>query len=115
MALRDHRFRETLPSELKEDLEKYLQNPGCACNTPFYKKLMLNCKDQLSAYYPNRAVADLQEEAQKLAQNNFSVINCNIDELEGKLKKLPSGRKQIAVTRFEDKVTVIINEIDVVY
>lgn len=114
-ALRDKRFRESLPNDFTEDMQKYLQNPGCACNVPIYKKIMIQAKTQLQAYYPNRSVANLEEEAKKLADNNFSVINCHVDELEARLRKLPSGRKQIAVTRFEDQVTVVVNELDVLF
>jgi len=114
-ALRDRRFRESLSSEFTEDLQKYLQNPGCACNVPIYKRIMTEGKAQLQAYYPNRSVANLDEEAKKLADNHFSVINCHVDELEAKLKKLPPGRKQLAVARYEDTVTVVVNELDVVY
>lgn len=114
-ALRDKRFRESLPNDFMEDMQKYLQNPGCACNVPIYKKIMIQAKSQLQAYYPNRSVANLDEEAKKLADNNFSVINCHVDELEARLRKLPPGRKQLAVARFEDTITVVVNELDVVY
>ena len=114
-ALRDKRFREALPESFKEELQKYHQNPGCACNVPFYKKVMTEAKEQLQQYFPNRSVADLEEDAKKLMENHWSVINCHVDELESRLKKLPSGRKQIAVTRFEDQVTVVVNELDLVY
>lgn len=114
-ALRDKRFRDSLPPEFNDDLQKYLQNPGCACNVPVYKKIMTEAKEQLQAYYPNRSIANLDEEASKLAQNHFTVINCQVDELEEKLRKLPSGRKQIAVSRYENFVTVVVNELDVVF
>ena len=55
------------------------------------------------------------EEAKKLAENNWTVINCKADELEERLRRLPNGRKQLAIARYEDLVTVVINEIDVVY
>jgi hypothetical protein len=29
--------------------------------------------------------------------------------------KLPSGRKQIAVARYENMVTVVVNELDIIY
>lgn len=114
-ALRDSRFRESLPNSFQEDMKKYLQNPGCACNVPIYKKIMTEAKEQLQSYYPSRSVANLDDEAKKLADNNFSVINCHIDELESKLRKLPPGRKQLAVARYENTVTVIVNELEVVY
>ena len=114
-ALRDSRFREILPKEFEEDLKKYQQNPGCACNVPFYKKVMTEAKDALQKYYPNKSVVSLEEDAKKLAENNFSVINCHINELEENLKRLPIGRKQIAVCRYEDQATVIVNELDFLY
>lgn len=114
-ALRDARFRNSLPDSFKDDMQKYLNNPGCACNVPIYQKIMRDAKKELQAYYPNRSVADIDEEVKKLAQNNWSVINCNIDELESKLRKLPPGRKQVTVARFEDQVTVVVNEIDAIY
>lgn len=114
-ALRDRRFRDSLGPEFQDDMQKYLQNPGCGCNVPIYKRLMQNAKDKLQAYYPGRSVADLDAEAQKLAENHWSVINCHVDELEERLKRLHPGRKQIAVTRYEDQVTVVVNELDVIY
>jgi len=114
-ALKDSRFRETLPPILMDDVQKFLKNPGCACNMPLYKKIMAECSDQVKQYFPNTEIQNLQEEIQKLADNKFSVINCSIDELENKLRKLGAGRKQIAVARFEDQVTVIINDLDFIY
>lgn len=114
-ALRDSRFRTSLPNHFQEDLQKYLQNPGCACNVPIYKKIMTEAKEELQSYYPNRSIANLDEDAKRLAENSFSVINCGINELESKLKLLPKGRKQIAVARYEDQVTVVINELDILF
>lgn len=114
-ALKDSRFRSSLPPELSEELQKYLQNPSCACNLPLYKKIITECKDQVSQYYPNKEISNIEEEVQKLAENNWSVINCHIDELEKNLRKLNVGRKQIAIARYEDQVTVIVNDLNVVY
>lgn len=114
-ALRDSRFRESLPKSFEDDLRKYQQNPGCACNVPFYKKIMIEAKDNLQAYYPNKSIVSLDEDAKKIAENNFSVINCHIHDLEDKLKRLSTGRKQIAISRYEDQVTVIINDLDFIY
>jgi hypothetical protein len=114
-ALRDLNFRDTLPKQFEEAIKKYLQNPGCTCNVPFYKKIMTEAKEALQNYYPNKSIVSLEEDAKKLAENNFSVINCHIDELEEKLKRLSIGRKQIAVCRYEDQVTAIINDLDFIY
>jgi hypothetical protein len=114
-ALKDRRFRDSLNDKFTDDIQKYLQNPGCACNVPLYKKIMQEAKEELQVYYPNRSVADLEAEAEKLSENNWSVINCHVNDLELNLKKLPPGRKQLAITRFEDQVTVVVNELDVVF
>jgi hypothetical protein len=114
-ALRDGRFRERLPPELNEDIQKYLQNPGCACNLPIYRRVMQYGGEQLKAYFPDKELPNIEEEIKNLAQNHWLVINCNISELEGRLTKLPPGRKQIAVARYEDQVTVIVNELDYLY
>lgn len=117
-ALNDHRFRDTLPLEFQDDVVKYLSNPGCPCNVPIYKKIIKNCKKELKEYYPNLSVPkenEEEKEVENLSKNHFSVINCHIDELEGKLRNLPPGRKQIAICRFEDQATVVLNELDVIY
>ena len=89
-----------------------MHNPGCACNLPFYKRIMLEATSQLQEYYPNRSIESLEEEAKRLV-DNWTVINCHVSELEEKLRNLPFGKKQIAVSRYEDLVTVIINQIDI--
>lgn len=114
-ALRDPKFRESLPSNFAEEIRKYQHNPGCACNVPLYKRIMTEAKESLQAYYPSKSIVSLEEDARKLAENNFSVISCSIDKLEEELRKLPIGRKQIAMARYEDQVTVVINEIDFIY
>lgn len=115
-ALRDRRFRDSLDDpSFKEEIQKYIQNPGCACNMPLYQKIMTKAKKQLQDYYPNRSILNLDEDAKQLADNHWKVINCHVDELENHLKSLPVGRKQIAVTRFEDQVTVVVNELDVLF
>ena len=113
MALGDTRFRETLPQEMKMEVAKYLQNPTCNCNFTFLLNLLKNCRKQLSDYFPGKEVASEDEEMSKLAQNHWTVINCNKDELEDRMRALPPGRKQIAIARYMDEVTVLINEIDV--
>ena len=114
-ALKDSRFRDTLPPNLIDEVQKFLKNPGCACNMPLYRKILSECSDQIKQYFPNREITDIKEEVKKLSENKFSVINCSIDELENKLRKLGNGRKQIAIARYEDQVTVIVNDLDAIY
>lgn len=112
-ALKDSRFREILPKTI--DLQQYLNNPGCACNVPLYKKILQDCKPQLQEYFPGRSIANLEEEIKQLAQNNWQVINTHVDQLENELRKLGVGRKQITVARYEEQCTVIVNHLDIIF
>lgn len=114
-ALRDERFKNSLPISFSDDIAKYNSNPGCGCNINFYKKLLKEAKNELKAYFPEKEIVDEEEQIKKLSSNNFYVINCNADELEVKLQALPPGRKQLAIARYEDKITIVINELDVLY
>lgn len=113
--MRDQRFRESLPLEVQDDVQKYLSNPGCACNTPIYMRILKECRPQIKQYFPGKEVSDIDEEIKELSKNHWRVINCHVTELEIELKKLPPGRKQIDVARYEDQVTCVINELDVLY
>ena len=115
-ALNDPRFRDSLPLELQDDIAQYLSDPGCRCNHQFYRKLLREHKNVLRKYFPNKPeVEDIDKEIESLATNHWTVINCHISELQSKLKSLPPGRKQIAVTRYEEEVTAIVNELDLIY
>jgi hypothetical protein len=114
-ALKDSRFRLTLPKELEKEVESFLDNPGCPCNVPLYRKILKNCREQLEKYYPNSEITDPVEEIQKLSENKWTVISCNINDLEKQLRKLGPGRKQLDMARYEDQVTVIVNELDMIF
>ena len=117
-ALLDERFRQTLPDDLSEDVQKFLKNPGCSCNHPVYKKVLRNAATQLAQYYPGKMRVEpeeIEKEIERVSQNEWTVINCNINELAAKLRKLPPGRKQLDVARYQDQVTVIVNELDAVF
>lgn len=114
-VLKDKRFRDALAPELKPDLLKYLSNPSCTCNVPFYRKVLKDHRPLLISFFPDAEIEDEAVEVARKAENHWRVINCLVTELEAELKKLPPGRKQVAVTRFEDKVTVVVNELDVLY
>lgn len=113
-ALRDDRFKKSLPEVFSEDIKKFNSNPGCGCNVNFYKRLLKEAKPELQAYFPDKEIIDADEQIKRLSQNNFYVINCLSEELESKLQALPPGRKQLAIARYEDKITVVINELDYV-
>lgn len=110
-AMADQRFRDSLPPELQEDVQKYLSNPSCKCNVPIYVRIFKECQKEIQNYFPGRTIGELDENIKK--QNHWTVINCHITELEKKLKQLPIGAKQLAVARYEDQVTVVVNELEV--
>jgi len=116
-ALLDERFRSSLPENLKEDVQKFLKNPGCACNHPIYLKVMRNAAKQVSEYFPAKEnnADEIEQEIEKIAQNNWQVINCHVNELSAELRKLGSGRKQLDIARYQDQVTVVINHLEGVY
>lgn len=112
-ALRDSKFRLSLPLELKDDIRKYEQNPSCPCNLDVYRNILKFGAKQLKEYYPDKEVVNPDTELPPLQENNWTVINCLISEIEAHLKKTGPGRKQIFVARYEDQATVIINDLDV--
>lgn len=114
-ALKDSRFRLSLPKSLEKEVNEFLNNPGCPCHVPLYRKVLKECRDQLQKYYPNSEITDELEEIKKIADNQWVVINCNINDLEKELRKLGPGRKQLDIARFEDQVTVVINELDIIF
>ena len=117
-ALLDERFRKTLPDDLLDDVQKFLKNPGCACNHPIYMRVMQKARGELSQYFPTKDTPtkeQIEQDFDKLAKNNWEVINCSIQELSSRLKKLRHGRKQIDMARHQDQVTVIINHLEEVY
>jgi hypothetical protein len=114
-AMKDEDFRSKLPESLAPEIQKFINNPSCSCNVPLYKKIIKEAKDQVLAYFPGKEVMSQEEEVERLSKNNWRVLSCSIGDLEKEMKKLPNGRKQVAMARYEDQVTVIINDLDVVY
>lgn len=117
-ALLDERFRSSLPDDLTEDIQKFLKNPGCACNHPIYLKVMRRAGKQVAAYFPSREepnVEEMEKEIEKLAKNDWQVINCHVNDLVTELRKLGPGRKQMEIARWQDQVTVVVNHLEGVY
>lgn len=117
-ALLDERFRASLPESLQEDIQKFLKNPGCACNHPIYLNVMKKAGKQVADYFPameTATVEELEKNAEKISANSWQVINCHKDELVFKLRELGAGRKQLDVARYKDEVTVVINHLEGIY
>lgn len=114
-ALLDDRFRSTLPSELNDDVHKFLKNPSCGCNHPIYLKVMRKAAKQIAEYFPTKEKTEPEEfakEIERLAKNDWQVINCSIHELSEKLRELGPGRKQLDIARWQDQVTVVVNHLE---
>lgn len=117
-ALLDERFRSSLPDELRDDIQKFLKNPGCACNHPIYMRVMQRARPQLVEYFPTRETPteeESQKEFEKMTKNNWQVINCTVQDLSSELKKLSKGRKQIDIARYQDQVTVVVNHLEEIF
>lgn len=114
-ALLDERFRASLPPALSDDVQKFLKNPGCACNHPIYMNVMRKATKQVAEYFPAKEEPDLVEmekEIEKISKNEWQVINCHINDLAVELRKLGAGRKQLDVARWQDQVTVVVNHLE---
>ncbi len=48
VALQDARFRDRIPESLLPEVQQFLKNPGCACNSSLYRKVISSCRAQLS-------------------------------------------------------------------
>jgi hypothetical protein len=105
--LHDARFRDSLPVEYKKEITEFLSNPGCPCNISLYRKIMLNCREQLFQYFPDREL--YEEDIEKLAENKWIVINCSIRDLELQLRSLPASRIQFAIARYQEEATVVVD------
>jgi hypothetical protein len=113
-ALWDEKFRALFPNMQKE-INAFLKDPGCSCNNKLYRQI-LSQRDKLNKFFPGREI-ELHETKQleqdisaKLRQNQWTVINCHIDKLEERLKKLPHGKKMVSLSRYQDQITVVIDE-----
>jgi hypothetical protein len=108
-ALRSHEFRNKYP-EFKEEINTYIENPDCKCNIPLYNAILSDL-NRLKEWFGEDAVIvepPLPEEPEQV--NKWQVVNCHINDLESFMQGLSHGPKQIAIARWEDQVTVIIND-----
>jgi hypothetical protein len=76
-----------------------------------YRNTLKHAQKELQAYYPGRQIIDYDTEV-KLTENNWTVFSCHINDLEKNLKSLSPGQKQLALTRWQDQVTVVVNNLD---
>ena len=62
----DPKFRQALPEILKEDIQKYEQNPGCLCNLNIYRNVLKHGIQQLKEFYPGQPIVDPDKELANL-------------------------------------------------
>lgn len=70
----------------------------------------MNCREQLLEYFPGKEIEETRSNQGLTTQ--WTVINCHIESLEKELRKLPPGFKHLAICRYEDQVTVVVNQLD---
>ncbi len=112
-ALWDERFRELFP-EFKEQILTYMKDPGCGTCRHGLINTLMGFKDRLRKYFPTKEVITPQEEKEQIKhiKNSWKVINCNVHNLAEKLKEIPRGKRLIAASRFRDKMTLVLNDVD---
>lgn len=111
-ALRDSSFRALFP-DFRDDMDQFLRNPDCKCNAPLYNAIMRDTAN-LKKYFGNDVVVTdpplpEQDEDDIEQINQWNVINCHIDQLEQILDQFRAGPVQLAIARYEDQITVVIN------
>lgn len=99
-AIWDGKFRMLFP-EYDKAIKDFLKDPGCTCNIGLVRDIMRH-KDRLAQYFPDKKIIDDNK-------NDWGVINCNINQLEKKLQKLPKIKRVIAAARYQDEITIITN------
>jgi hypothetical protein len=111
-ALKDLNFRQLYP-ELNKEMYEWIANPDCKCNVPLYNAILSDIKRLKSYFGDNIVVVEPLLPIEQDQINKWQVINCKVDELENVLKNISSlnyGPKQIACCRYQDDITVIIND-----
>lgn len=99
-ALFDEKFQHLFP-EFKEQIKLFLKDSNCSCNIGLLKQL-LKYKERIKQYFPNKQI---------IQKDSWKVINCNIYDLDQKLKELPKGKKMMAISRFREEITIVLNDI----
>lgn len=123
-AMKDDAFVAKLPESLAPDVAKVRSNINCGCNMKFFERLIAEAPDVLQQYFPDKQIVKIEPQVAQQSQeqvqnqppkiiNNWSVINCSVHELEGRLQALREGRKQVTLSRYEDQVTLVVNHLDV--
>lgn len=105
-ALHDRRFLDMFP-ELASLADRYTKSPQCgSCGVALAREIIQRFPERLGDYFVGR---DLPVHQDGTEDRQFEVINCHVDDLEAKLRGLPPGvSKHVALARWEDQVTVVI-------
>lgn len=96
----DESFRSKFP-DLKSEIDDFLKDPACPCHASLYREILSRIKQNP----PARPTGAAQAFA---AACRFLVVNCNVDNLEKELRKLPVGSNVEGITRFENEITCVV-------
>lgn len=111
-AVKKGDFRKRFP-ELRVEFDDFIQKNGCAFCAKKMVEGLMSYKDRLYDYFGDVNLAiEAPEAFDPVGDNNFTIINCGIHELEDKLNALPPAAYQITAARYEDQVTVVVNRIN---
>ena len=108
-ALHNPKFRQILAGDYTEELQSFDKDPNCLCHHKFYRLIATKEVEAFRRFYPELGELETSNE---LREDNWHVINCSVEDVLDQLRKLPPGKKQVALARYEDQVTIVVNEFD---
>lgn len=118
-SLYDSEFRELLINNndsYSKLIDQWINNPNCQCNNELYTKIFENINILRQYYGENIYISNInkfdniQINNEDETINYWTVFNGSIHEIEDFLNNLGNGIKQIAIARYKDEVTIIVNE-----
>lgn len=95
----DESFRSKFP-DLKSEIDDFLKDPSCPCHAKLYREIISQLREN-----PVRPTGVAQAFA---SAYRFSVVNCQVNDLEKELRKLPVGSNVEGITRFENEITCVV-------
>lgn len=112
-------FRDLFP-DMAEKFSEYFKNPSCPCNYGLVQHVVSD-GTALERWFKRPVMLDdnLRAMSEKLmmrhgpgGQREFWVLNTTTDKLQSELDSLPPGPKTFAIARWQDQVTVVIQDLE---